>query len=369
LETKDLIPFFGIKRQYQYLREEVIHITDLVYSTGQVLDGPYTVKFEQAIANRCDREFAVAVNSCTQGLIFALQAVFPTGRVLIPTLSFAATLNSVLMADRKPEFVDVDYTGLMDLKSVNYSLHHDSVSAIMYVNLFGNTVDYDQFRVLTEFWGSKPVIIEDAAQSFGASYKDIPSGKMGDVSVLSFDPTKNLPNYGSGGMILTDDHKLAESFRDLRDNGKQGYHEFPGTNSKMSEVDCAQMLVKLSYFDTWQQRRTQIANYYIEQIGTYVDVVSPGKDVTPAWHKFVVRLQANRNMLQHTLRGKGIETKIHYAQPLDLLSVGGPYANSPIYSGSHAFSKECLSLPIYPELTDSEVEHIAASVKEFLTNS
>jgi len=346
-----------------------MHVTDLVYSTGKVLDGPYTAKFEQAIADRCERKFAVAVNSCTQGLIFALQSVFSSGRVLIPTLSFAATLNSVLMADRNPEFVDVDYSGLMDLKSVNYSLNREDVSVIMYVNLFGNTIDYDEFRVLTEFWGSKPIIIEDAAQSFGASYKDIPSGKMGDVSVLSFDPTKNLPNYGSGGMILTDDNNLVDSFRDIRDNGKHGHHEFPGTNSKMSEVDCAQMLVKLQYFDTWQHRRSQIADYYMEQIASYIDVVGPGKDVTPAWHKFVVRLQANRNMLQQTLRDKGIETKIHYAQPLDLLSVGGSYASSAIYSGSHAFSKECLSLPIYPELTDGEVEYIAASVREFLTNS
>jgi dTDP-4-amino-4,6-dideoxygalactose transaminase len=368
LETKNIIPFTGIKRQYQYLREEVIHITDQVYSSGQVLDGEYTRKFEQAIANRCDRQFAIAVNSCTQGLVFALQAVYPTGRVLIPTLSFAATLNSVLMTEHTPEFVDVDSQGLMDLKSVNYSLHSERVAVVMYVNLFGNTVDYDQFRMLTEFWGSKPAIIEDAAQSFGASYRGIPSGKMGDVSVLSFDPTKNLPNYGSGGMILTDDAFMAESFVDLRDNGKKSHHEFPGTNSKMSEVDCAQMLVKLQYFDTWQQRRADIAQYYTDQFGQYVDIIGPSKDVVPSWHKFVIRIQSQRSRLQHCLSIAGIETKVHYAEPLDLLSVGGAYAKG-MYPGSLAFSRECLSLPIYPELTDSEVEHVASSVREFLTNT
>ena len=364
MELANLIPFFGIKRQYQYLREELLHITDQVYTSGRVLDGDYTKKFEQLIAERCDRKFAIAVNSCTQGLVFALQVVFPGGRVLIPTLSFAATLNSVLMTEHTPEFVDVDYAGLMDLKSVNYSLHSESVAAVMYVNLFGNTVDYDQFRVLTEFWGSKPTIIEDAAQSFGASYRGIPSGKMGDVSVLSFDPTKNLPNYGSGGMILTDDAFMAESYYDLRDNGKRGHHEFPGTNSKMSEVDCAQMTVKLQYFDMWQSRRAEIANYYIDKFGQYVDVIGPGENVTPSWHKFVFRIPNRRSQLQQHLSIKGIETKIHYAEPLDLLAVGGAYTNG-TYQGSFTFSKECLSLPIYPELTDSEVEHIADSVKEF----
>ena len=363
--TKAIIPFFGIKRQYQNLREELLHITDQVYSSGKVLDGEYTQRFEQLIATRCNRRFAIAVNSCTQGLLFALQTLYPPGLVLIPTLSFAATLNTVLLTEHVPAFVDVDYQGLMDLNNVNFSLNDRNIAAVMYVNLFGNTLDYDKFRVMTEFWGQKPRIIEDAAQSFGARYKGIPSGKMGDVSVLSFDPTKNLPNYGSGGMILTDDYHLAENFLDLRDNGKHGIHEAPGTNSKMSESDCAQLTVKLQYFDEWQDRRDAIARYYTQQLHPYVDVLGPGEDVEHAWHKFVIRVQNDRYKLQSHLSLKGVETKIHYAQPLDTLSVGVAYAQHGVCINSAEFSRETLSLPIYPELTDSEVEYIAQSVKEF----
>ena len=365
MATQNIIPFFGIKRQYANLREEILDCTDKVYSSGRVLDGEYTAKFEDAIAARCNRQYAIAVNSCTQGLILALQCIERPGPVLVPTMSFAATLNSVLMTSHTPEFVDVDYLGLMDLESVNFSLRGRYIAGIMYVNLFGNTIDYDRFRILTEFIGEAPVVIEDAAQSFGASYKGIPSGKMGDISVLSFDPTKNLPNYGSGGMILTDNPTFAATLSDFRDNGKASMHDFPGTNSKMSESDCAQMLVKLQYFDEWQERRNAIATYYTQQLSPYVDVLGPQPDVTHAWHKYVLRVHSQRSKLKHHLELKGIETKIHYPQPLDTLGVGAMYAHEGVGQNSAMLSKESLSLPIYPELRDSEVEYIAEAVKEF----
>jgi dTDP-4-amino-4,6-dideoxygalactose transaminase len=237
----------------------------------------------------------------------------------------------------------------------------------MYVNLFGNCVDYDKFRIHTEFFNDNLKIIEDAAQSFGASFKGIPSGKMGDVSVLSFDPTKNLNNYGSGGMILTDDHEIYEVCRGLRDNGKPSNDNY-GTNSKMSEVDCAQMLVKLKHFDSWQQRRTDIANYYINELYQYCDICVPNENVTHAWHKFVLRTNA-RNGLVHQLSLSGIEYKIHYEHALYDLPVGFNYIDysKDLYTETAAFTRECISLPIYPELTDGEVEAIAAVVKNYLS--
>lgn len=364
-----MIPFYGVKRQYENLREDILEITDAVLSTGRVLDGSYTTAFENAIALRCDRKFAFAVNSCTQGIIMSLQSIEEPGKVVIPAVSFAATVNSVMMTEHTPEFCDVDAYGIMDLQSMPTSLNQSDISAVMYVNLYGNTIDYDKLRLHTEFFGQNPVIIEDAAQSFGARYKGIPSGKMGDISVLSFDPTKNFNNYGSGGMILTDDSQIAEALRDFRDNGKHGGHMWPGTNSKMSEVDCAQMLVKLQYFNEWQERRTSIANYYIEQLQSYIDIIGASEHVEHAWHKFVVRHE-NRTRLQHHLSLHNIETKIHYDKALTDLEVSSQYVNSLPRHGHYFYNaeelcKSTLSLPIYPELTDGEVEHIAQTVKEF----
>jgi dTDP-4-amino-4,6-dideoxygalactose transaminase len=270
------------------------------------------------------------------------------------------------MAGNKPVYCDVDHNALLDIESIDYALD-GNVDTIMYVNLFGNILDYDRLLNVARFFNDDVKIIEDAAQSFGATYNGIPSGKLGDVSVLSFDPTKNLPNYGSGGMILTDDYDTYQFCLALRDNGKNLAHDFAGTNSKMSEADCAQMLVKLKYFDSWQRRRTEIANYYADNLTDWVDVMLPNQDVEHAWHKFVMRT-GNRSQMQGYLASKGIETKIHYEQPLFEHPVGWDYIDyaKDLMRGSSAHAQETLSLPIYPELTDYEVEMVVNSITAYL---
>ena len=368
------VPFNGIARQYQLLRDEILDASDRAYRGGQVLDGPYTEMFERQIAARCMRQYAVAVNSGTQALIFAQHALGiygnaeskESGKIMIPGVSFVATLNSVLMAGNDPVYCDVDHNALLDIESIDYALN-GNIDAIMYVNIFGNILDYDRLVNVAKFFNEDVKIIEDAAQSFGASYNGIPSGKLGDVSILSFDPTKNLPNYGSGGMILTDDYDTYQFCLSLRNNGKVFNHDWAGTNSKMSEADCAQMLVKLKYFDTWQRRRKEIADFYVEHLTDWVDVLLPNQGVDHAWHKFVIRVGSRSNMQGH-LASKGIETKIHYETPLFEHPVGWDFIDyaADIMRNSTAHSQESLSLPIYPEMTDSEVEHVVDSVESYL---
>jgi dTDP-4-amino-4,6-dideoxygalactose transaminase len=368
-----MIDFFGVKRQYKNLRDEILDATDEVYSTGILLDGAYTQMFENAIARRCDRKHAISVNSGTTGLMFALQAREPnepkqSRGILIPAISFVATLNATQMVDVYTAICDVDFTGLIDLQSI-YEPIRDTIDTVMYVNLFGNTIDYDKFRLSTEFFGNDDMyVIEDAAQSFGASYNGIPSGKMGTVSVLSFDPTKNLNNYGSGGMLLTDDDYLASVFRDFKDNGKPSGHEIAGINSKMSEADCAQMLIKLNYFDAWQKRRAEIAEFYIKTFGDYVDILPTTEGTKHAWSKFAFRTM-NRGGLRMFLENKGIPTKVHYERAL-YDEIVGRHLLDPIMGTqweAYKFTHECVSLPIYPEMTDAEVEHVAQTVKSFYT--
>jgi dTDP-4-amino-4,6-dideoxygalactose transaminase len=362
------IPFTGLPRQYQNLKEELLTVTDKVLASGQVLDGPYTNFFERQMARRCHRQYAIAVNSCTQALVFAQGALGIDGKVLIPTTSFVATLNSVVMAGNVPVFCDIDDRALLDLEQIDFSLGGSGVKAVMYVNLFGNILDYDRLKMICNFFNpdGNIKIIEDAAQSFGATYNGIPSGKLGDVSVLSFDPTKNLPNYGSGGMILTDDEEVASICYNLRDNGKLSTHIHPGTNSKMSEVDCAQMLVKLKYFDEWQRRRAEIAEFYTDYLSTYVDPILPNEGVEHAWHKYVIRV-SSRDTLMNYLAGQGIQTKIHYEVPLFEHELAFDYYNysRDVFRYGTAHSKEAVSLPIYPEMTDAEVEAVAEAVVEY----
>jgi len=367
-----MIPFFGLDRQYAELREEILDVTDQVLKSGKVLQGLHVDIFEKAIAARCKRKFAVAVNSGTQALIFA-QTFLNQGadhKILIPNVSYIATLNSVLLSNNTPVFCDVDYQGQIDLESLPYKFNEYDIKGIMYVNLFGNMVDYEKLTVISKFFNDVDYIIEDAAQSFGASYKNQPSGSFGDISILSFDPTKNLPNYGSGGMLLTDNFQAYEFFLDMRHNGVYSGNAISGTNSKMSETDCAQMLIKLRHFDKWQQRRSKIAAYYMQELYSLIDfeticiqTVEPNLDVKHAWHKFVIR-STNRNLLQSFLTSKNIETKCHYYMPLSDHEVANSYYQHDLPYSSQ-FCNQCLSLPIYPELTDSEVQHIVDAMKLF----
>jgi dTDP-4-amino-4,6-dideoxygalactose transaminase len=362
------IPFFGVDRQYASIREEILEVVDQVYTSGRVLDGTYTKNFEQSIAKLTERRYAIAVNSGTQALIFALRnidfySLFKKNKVLIPAQSFVATVNSVIEAGMDPVFCDVDpVPGLIDLNKIDVS--PDELAAVMYVNLFGNVIDYDKLQTYKEFWNRHSIpVIEDAAQSFGAYYRGVPSGKLGDISVLSFDPTKNLNNYGSGGMILTDDADFAELCRSYRDNGKFHDHNVAGTNSKMSESDCAQMLVKLKHFPAWQARRTQIAEYYTSELDGYVDLIPVDSKVEHAWSKFVFHVEYRR-MFQDHLTQQGIETKVHYSLPLHTLNISSNF-DPGILSGAEDFSRTCCSLPIYPELTDLEVEWVVDSIRQY----
>ena len=368
------IKMYGVDRQYQNLKKEVLDITDKVLSTGQVLDGTHTSLFEMTMADRLDRRYAITVNSATTGLLFALNS-FISGKkpgLLIPAVSYIATMNSAILSKYADiQICDVDAGGLIDLGKAECAMGSE-IKTVMYANLFGNTVDWDRFKIMTEFFGSDRVrVIEDAAQSFGASFNGVPSGNMGDVSVLSFDPTKNLNNFGSGGMVLTDDGDVNEFVKNLRDNGKHTGHDIPGINSKMSEVDCAIMTMKLKkHFDKWQARRTEIANYYTRELQEYVEVPVTTPGTVHAWSKYVIRVP-NRMMLKKHLDYNDIESKMTYTRTLYEEFVGRKYApvglTGVVYDNweCHRFTRECLSLPIYPELYDSEVEKIVKTIKEY----
>lgn len=376
MEKTNLIQFINLKRQYLSIREEVLEVIDTVLSSGKVLDGAKIEAFELAIAQLTNRKYAVAVNSGTQALMFAIRALEANNKlknvrnkILIPSISFVATLNSVLETHNNPVFCDVDSEALINVDSLNQPFNFSSrerlLDAVMYVNIFGNTVNYEKFYTSVKFFGGDEIpIIEDAAQSLGAKYKGIPSGKLGDISILSFDPTKNLPNYGSGGMVLTDDAKEYSMLRDMCDNGKYDDHSNTGTNSKMSELDAAVMLVKLNHFAKWQRRRTDIANYYTQELAEYVKVPEITRDCEPSWHKYVIK-DHNRSNLRSFLTSNNIETKIHYDTPLFDYPLGFSYADfkSSHYGNATLFSRTCLSLPIYPELSDLEVEKIVLAVK------
>jgi len=364
------IPFNGLNRQYDTLKYEIRERTDSILASGQALNGPYIYMFEQAIAERVGRKYAIAVNSCTNGLHYIFDylktrdlnydTINNTPNIATSNFSFKATTN--VIANRgNAHLLDVNAkSGLIDFKKLSELPHMD---ILMYVNLYGNMVDYEELMMMTQLFTANDdtFIIEDAAQSFGSLYKGKPSGSFGHASVLSFDPTKNLPNYGSGGMILTDDVYMADFLREYVTNNKTFAWDnavisdpWSAVNSRMSEVDCASMLIKLKYFDKWQARRTEIANYYNENLP--YNVITPDSVLTPGtipnWHKYVISVN-ERNELAQRLAALGIETKVHYHETLEKTHYS---------AGAHYMSNHVLSLPIFPELTDTEVERVVDAV-------
>ena len=362
-------PYIDLARQYEYLKEELLEAQDLVYSSGRVMDSDRTKAFEMAMAKRCGRRFAVAVNSCTTALMFALQIVNhrPDDGVLLPSFSFVASANAVMAARRTPFFSDVDEQGLLNIDTIDRHLPDHNISTLMFVNMYGNMVDQDKLSLYTGFFNPSDnvTVIEDAAQSFGSAWKHRPSGSFGDISCLSFDPMKNLPNYGSGGMLLTDDTEYYSLAMDLRDNGKHGHHFNWGINSKMSESDCAGMLVKLGHFDLWQERRTEIAEYYNMYLEDHITIPEVSDHVIHSWHKYVIR-SGERNRMRAYLSSLGIETKVHYDYTLPELDYPYPgQSEVSDYATARELAHEVLSLPIFPEMTDAEVETVVEAVRDF----
>jgi dTDP-4-amino-4,6-dideoxygalactose transaminase len=342
------IPFTGLKKQYSNLRIEILDVTDEVYRSGQLMDGNYTAEFENWLAKRNGTKYAVTCHSGTHALeiiaAYYAQLSGPTPRVLIPTLTYAATANAFMRAGWEVELVDTDRYGVINLKSLTSG---GGEQAVVAVGLYGTALKNQLYWACT-------IVIEDAAQHWLSNGCE----RIGNAAALSFDPMKNLSNYGNGGAVVTSDLNLLEFAREWRNNGKPNHREL-GTNSRMSEVDCGQMMVKTKYIDQWQMRRGEIAAYWVTRLkGTGIRTLIDESNIkTHCFHKFVIDVD-RRDILQRNLAIHNIETRIHYAHPLHELPAYDDLAGPDILSTASALSRRVLSLPIYPELTDLEVEYI-----------
>ena len=354
------IPFTGIQRQYNALREEILDATDQVLRSGVVMSGPWTRKFETWLANKNRQRFAITCHSGTQALeiiasYYAEEQNIHPPRVILPALTFPATANAWSRAGWEIDLIDTDAYGQIDYDKID---RKRSRQAICVVGLYGQALKDD-----TAYYYSD-IVIEDGAQHWLADNYN----RQGLATAISFDPTKNLANYGNGGAIVTDDGQLADFARDWTTHGKQTKHTRAGSNSRMSEVDCAQMMIKTRCIKHWQQRRKDIAENWMNRLrdSSVRSLVDDTNFDTHCFHKFVIEVD-NRDELAAKLKERGIETKVHYTDPLwSLPAYQTCYHSERFFSGAEALSKRCLSLPIYPELTDSEVEYVIDQVLEIV---
>jgi dTDP-4-amino-4,6-dideoxygalactose transaminase len=348
------IPFTGLKKQYLNLRSEIIEVTDQVYSSGYLMDGNHTLEFEKWLSERNGCKYAITCHSGTQALeIIAayyarkLKSETPP-RALIPTLTYVATANAFIRTGWNVTLVDTDNYGIIDLNSITQNL---DIQATIVVGLYGAVPKHNLY------YGSS-IFIEDAAQHWLGN----DGLRLGDAAAISFDPMKNLSNYGNGGAVVTNELGLIEFARQWRNNGKSTHRE-TGTNSRMSEIDCAQMMIKTKYIDEWQKRRCEIAKYWISRLkdASIRTLIDDNNFHCHSFHKFVIDLD-HRDIVKENLDLHDIETKIHYKYPLHELPAYAHLDAPDKSSVAIDLCRRVLSLPIYPELTDIEVEYVIDSV-------
>ncbi len=382
MREKTRIPLFDLTRQYIQLRDEVLKVVDEVLSDGRVILGPWVEKFESELANYLGVKHVVGVANGSDALVIALQSldIQPGEKVITTPYTFFATVSCIVRNGAIPVFVDVDpCTYNIDLNQVEDVLKNDpSVKVVIPVHLFGRTVEPNELIYLKERYGVK--ILEDAAQSIGSEGKlgdrIVKSGTFGDVGIFSFFPTKNLGAYGDAGAIVTNNDEIAQKCRMLRQHGakEKYFHEMVGYNSRLDSIHAAILLVKLKYLDNWTGRRIEIAKKYGELFGKFKLLVKYPKVEERGYryhvfHQYVVEFETNeqRERVKKHLTQSGIGTALYYPLPLHLQKcfahLGYKEGNFPV---SEKLSKTTLALPIFPELTDEEIETVVKTISEVL---
>lgn len=361
-------PLIDLTVQHRALRNEINAAIQGVLDRGDFILGQDVTKLEEEFAAYCGTKYAVGVDNGLSALELSLRAlgVGPGHEVIVPAHTFTASAAAITFAGAKPVFVDVDpETWNIDPEKVEAAIT-PRTRAILPVHLYGLPADMHMILGIAEKYHL--VVVEDACQAHGAKYKGHKTGSLGNAAGFSFYPTKNLGACGDGGMVTTDDPKVAETIRALRNCGQRNknVHELEPFNHRLDNLQAAILRVKLPYLDSWIESRRKLAARYNQILPNSVvkPVEPPGYQ--HVYHLYVIRTQ-NREALQAHLKERGIGTAIHYPNPVHLQPFfaknGHTRGQFPI---AEKICTEILSLPMYPEMTEEQVDIVAAAIAETL---
>jgi len=362
------VPFVDLKQQYLGIKDEVLTATANVFESTQFVLGREVAAFEEEFAAFCGVRHAVAVNSGTSALHLALLAagVGPGDEVITVPCTFVATVAAVTYTGARPVFVDVDpVTYTMNPQQIE-AVITSRTKAILPVHLYGNPAEMDTILKIARRHGL--VVIEDAAQAHGAEYKGRRCGSIGDLGCFSFYPGKNLGAYGEGGLVTTNLPECARKIRMLRDWGaeKKYEHVLKGFNYRMEGVQGTILRVKLRYLEQWTESRRAHAQSYSRLLAhTGLTLPTELEGNRHVYHVYGV-LTPDRDQLMTSLNAGGIQTGIHYPYPVHLLPAYADLNYKPgDFPVSERIAAEELSLPMFAELTDSQIETVCNAVTEF----
>lgn len=361
------VPFFDLKRQYSEIWGEINSVIQKVLQNGQYILGEEVENFEKEFASYCGVRFGIGVASGTDALILAINAlgIGKGDEVITVPNTFVSTTDAIARNDANPVFVDIDKESYnIDVTKIEEKITKNT-KAIIPVHLYGQPADMDAIVAIAE--EHDLFVIEDAAQAHGAEYKGKKVGSLADISAFSFYPSKNLGAFGDGGIVMTNNEEIAAKMKALRNYGqKQKYHhDYIGYNSRLDEIQAAVLRVKLRYLEGWNQLRRKHAKQYNERLQNISGLNVPiEKDYAMhVYHLYVIRCE-KRDKIQKVLYSKGIATGIHYPIPIHLQKayeyLGYREGDFPI---TEKYSKEILSLPMFPELSHQQCIIVAMEIE------
>ncbi|MFG0257181.1 MAG: DegT/DnrJ/EryC1/StrS family aminotransferase [Phycisphaerales bacterium JB043] len=379
--TSVSVPLIDLKAQYASLRDETRQVVNDVLESQYFINGPAVREFEDALASYVGTSHAVGVSSGTDALLASLMALGIGGHpsefrdrapdeVITTTYSFFATGGAIWRAGALPVFVDIDpETYLMDVSQIEARITPQT-KAIMPVHLYGQCADMDAINAIAQ--ARDLIVIEDAAQAIGATQNGVQAGAMSTVGCFSLFPTKNLGGLGDGGFCTTNDEALAERLRQSRNHGMEPkyYHHWIGGNFRLDTLQAAGCLVKLPHLDSWHEGRRRNAAFYNEAFSGIESIVTPRiqEGNTSIYNQYVVRVP-DRDACRAYLQEHNISAEIYYPVPMHLQTcfeaLGYTTGDLPV---SERAAEETLALPIFAELTSEQLEHVAETLKAFVTS-
>ncbi|ANS77352.1 erythromycin biosynthesis sensory transduction protein eryC1 [Paenibacillus yonginensis] len=366
--SRERIPVLDLSREVRELKPRILQAVEGVLDKGVFIMGEQVKRLEQECAAELDAAYAVALNSGTDALMIALLAagIGPGDEVITTPFTFFATAEAISRAGAEPVFVDVDPdTFNLDLVQLERAIT-PRTKAVIPVHLFGQTADMKGLMEIAEACGL--LVIEDAAQAFGAEHLGRKAGTIGHMGCFSFFPSKNLGAYGDGGLLVTNDADLAEKARMLRAHGSRikYYNEMIGFNSRLDEMQAAILRVKLPYTAEWNERRRRAASLYNKLLGDIPELQCPAEAIgmKHVYHQYTLRVKkGRRDGLQAALEEAGISTAVYYPVPVHRLPVYAALKMSlPV---AEQLANEVLSLPIGPYLDTETQLFIAGNIAEY----
>ena len=369
-----MIPQIDLTRQHAALKAELLAAAERVLASSRFILGPEGKALEAEVAALCGVRHGVGVASGTDALHLSLRAlgVGPGDEVITSAFSFVASASAVLHAGARPVFVDIDLeTFALDPAQVEGAIT-PRTKAIIVVHLYGHPADMDPLMAIARRRGL--AVVEDAAQAIGAAYAGRPVGSFGDLACLSFYPTKNLGACGDAGMVVTDREERAEWVKRLRNHGsREKYHHAElGWSSRLDELQAALLRVKLRHLPAWTAARRRLAARYASLLaGLPLTLPRERPPASHAYHHYTIR-SPKRDALAKALAGFGVGTALHYPLPIPGQPLFGtptrlrrvPAPPEAACPRAWQASREVLSLPCFPELTDAEIDAVAQAIHQ-----